>query len=47
MINMLTKTNKMTARVTHTHTHTHTQVTSRNSLDLVSIPKILYIKLVM
>ena len=44
---MLTKTDKIVGRVTHTRTHTHTQVTSRNSLDLVSIPKILYIKLVM
>ena len=44
---MLTKTDERIARVTHTHTHTHTQVTSRNSLDLVSMPKIRYIELVM
>ena len=44
---MLTKTNGTAGRVTHTHTHTHTQVISRNSLDLVSMPKIKNIELVM
>ena len=44
---MLTKTAKTTQRVTHTHTHTHTQVLSRNSLDLVNMPKIKNIELVM
>ena len=45
---MLTKVRKVIERVTHTHTHTHThtQAISRNSLDLVSMPKI-YTKLVM
>jgi len=45
---MLTKTHRMIGRVTHTHTHTHThtQVISRNSLDIVNMPKI-DIKLVM
>jgi len=39
---MLTKVRKTIGRVTHTHTHTHThtQVISRNSLDLVNMPKI-------
>ena len=46
---MLTKTNRNVARVTHTHTHTHThtQVLSRNSLDLVNMPKNIHIELVM
>ncbi len=43
---MLTKVLKCAEILTHTHTHTHTSI-SRNNLDLVSMPKNIYTKLVM